>query len=206
MGFCFASFARIDSLVSINFWAFSIKSGEVSNPRSLGYDFGEKFTSCGVRTYAQDQVLSVSILPQSEDLPLQTLYISNGGETYAWELRATSNLVKMIFHNPGMQEDLACGPLLDVVAIKELFSPRFTKGDAKNNCHKSMMIKAFAAKGTVNAPFKSEGEGKFKTFNFQFKAILYRTGLSFFSPFYHTWTNDYRTLWVLTSKKFGPAA
>ncbi|CAA3030853.1 Homeobox-leucine zipper protein HDG11 [Olea europaea subsp. europaea] len=185
-----------------------------------------------------------------------------------------------------MQEDPACGPLLDAVAVKELFPPRFTKanlvknngfeegphllinsshgvllppkqkdltsplagwiiesvkavkfidskhfnipfgraavelvagresalaqvirtvpnkvynvaftvGDAKNICHGSMMVEAFAAKGTMKAPFKSEGKGKFKTFKFQFKAVSYRTRLTFFSSFYHTRTNDYGTL------------
>ncbi|CAA2960631.1 uncharacterized protein LOC111391557 [Olea europaea var. sylvestris] len=251
------------------------------------------------RTCAQDEVLRVSVPPQSGDLPLQTLYSSNGGDTYAWGLKATSNSVKEIFHNPGMQEDPACGPLLDAVAVKELFPPRFTKanlvknngfeegphllinsshdvllppkqkdlisplpgwiiesvkavkfidskhfnipfgrvavelvagresaiaqvirkvpnkvynvaftvGDAKNNCHGSMMVEAFAAKGTMKAPFKSEGKGKFKTFKFQFKAISHRTRLTFFSSFYHTRTNDYGTLcgpvldevWVFTA-------
>ncbi|CAA2960632.1 Hypothetical predicted protein [Olea europaea subsp. europaea] len=153
-----------------------------------------------------------------------------------------------------MQEDPACGPLLDAVAIKELFHPRFTEanlvenngfeegphllinfshgvpllskqkdltsrlpgresaiaqvirtvphkvynvaftvGEAKNNCHGSTMVKAFAAKGTVKTPFKSEGKRNFKTFNFQFKAILYRTRLTFFSSFYHPRTNNYGT-------------
>ncbi|KAL2491610.1 hypothetical protein Adt_27238 [Abeliophyllum distichum] len=238
------------------------------------------------RTCAQEEVLRVSIPPQSGDLPLQTLYSSNGGDTYAWGFKATSNSAKVIFHNPGMQEDPACGPLLDAVAIKELFPPMFTKvnlvknngfeegphllinsshgvllppkqkdmtsplpgwiiesikavkfidsehfnvpfgraavelvagresaiaqvirtipnkvynvaftvGDAKNNCHGSMMVEAFAGKGTMKAPFKSEGKGKFKTFSFQFKAISDRTRLTFFSSFYHTRINDYGTL------------
>lgn len=75
------------------------------------------------RTCAQDEVLRISVPPQTGDLPLQTLYSSNGGDTYAWGFRATSNLAKITFHNPGLQEDPACGPLLDAVAIKELFPP-----------------------------------------------------------------------------------
>ncbi|XP_022896606.1 uncharacterized protein LOC111410484 [Olea europaea var. sylvestris] len=238
------------------------------------------------RTCAQDEVLRVSVPPQSGDLPLQTLYSSNGGDTYAWGFRASSDSGKVIFHNPGMQEDPACGPLLDAVAIKELFPPKptkanlvrnngfeegphrlfnsshgvllppkqedltsplpawiieslkavkfidskhfsipfghaavelvagresaiaqiirtvpnkvynisFTVGDAKNGCHGSMMIEAFAAKVTMKAPFKSEGKGKFQTFRFQFKAESFRTRLTFFSSFYHTKVNDFGTL------------
>lgn len=84
------------------------------------------------RTCAQDEVLRVSVPPQTGDLPLQTLYSSNGGDTYAWGFYATSNVVKVIFHNPGVQEDPACGPLLDAVAIKELFPPRPTRGMFSN--------------------------------------------------------------------------
>lgn len=80
------------------------------------------------RTCAQDEVLRVSVPPLSGDLPLQTLYSSNGGDTYAWGFRATSGIAKVIFHNPGIQEDPACGPLLGAVAIKELFPPRPTRG------------------------------------------------------------------------------
>ena len=35
----------------------------------------------------------------------------------------------MTFHNPGVQEDPACGPLLDAVAIKEFFPVFPTRGN-----------------------------------------------------------------------------
>ncbi|ERN07012.1 hypothetical protein AMTR_s00141p00087130 [Amborella trichopoda] len=76
------------------------------------------------RTCAQDEVLRA---PHFGDLPLQTLYSSDGGDTYAWAFRATSNVAKVIFHNIGIHEDPACGPLLDVVAIKELYPPLPTR-------------------------------------------------------------------------------
>ncbi|TMW94433.1 hypothetical protein EJD97_010279 [Solanum chilense] len=85
------------------------------------------------RTCAQEEVLRVSVPPQTGDLPLQTLYSSNGGDTYAWGFYATSNVVKITFHNPGVQEDPACGPLLDAVAIKELFPPRPTRVNLVKN-------------------------------------------------------------------------
>lgn len=79
------------------------------------------------RTCAQDEVLRVSVPPQSGDLPLQTLYDING-DTYAWGFRAKTNIVTVTFHNPGVQEDPACGPLIDAVAIKELYPPMLTRG------------------------------------------------------------------------------
>ncbi|KAK6119231.1 hypothetical protein DH2020_047014 [Rehmannia glutinosa] len=85
------------------------------------------------RTCAQDEVLRVSVPSQTGDLPLQTLYSSSGGDIYAWGFRANSNSVKVTFHNPGMQEDPACGPLLDVVAIKQLFLPGPTKENQVKN-------------------------------------------------------------------------
>ena len=80
------------------------------------------------RTCAQEEVLRVSVGPQVGDLPLQTLYSSNGGDTYAYGFRAIADVAKLTFHNPGVQEDPSCGPLLDAVAIKELFPPRATRG------------------------------------------------------------------------------
>ncbi|XP_010241208.1 PREDICTED: uncharacterized protein LOC104585885 [Nelumbo nucifera] len=85
------------------------------------------------RTCAQDEVLRVSVPPFSGDLPIQTLYSSNGGDTYAWAFKATSNVAKITFHNLGIQEDPACGPLLDAVAIKEIISPLPTGGNLVKN-------------------------------------------------------------------------
>lgn len=97
-----------------------------SIPVKQGHLYSLTFGSS--RTCAQDEVLRVSVPPQSGDLSLQTLYSSNGGDTYAWGFKATSSVAKLTFHNPGIQEDPACGPLLDAVAIKELFPPMPTRG------------------------------------------------------------------------------
>lgn len=237
------------------------------------------------RTCAQDEVLRISVPPQSGDVPLQTLYSLNG-DVIAWGFRATSSVAKVILHNPGVQEDPACGPLLDAIAIKQFYPQRstrtnlvknsgfeegpfpifnstngvllppkqedlvsplpgwiieslkavkfidakhfnvpfgqgavelvagresvisqilrtvankvynmkFTIGDAKNGCHGSMMVEAFAAKDTLKVPFKSEGKGKFKTVSFKFRAIENRTRITFYSFFYHTRINDYGSL------------
>lgn len=238
------------------------------------------------RTCAQEEVLRVSVPPASGDLPLQTLYSSNGGDTYAWGFRPNASVVKVSFHNPGVQEDPACGPLIDAVAIKELFPPRptrdnlvknpgfeegphrlvnstngvllpprqedltsplpgwiieslkavkfidakhfnvpfgfaavelvagresaiaqilrtvpnkvysltFSVGDAKNGCHGSMMVEAFAAKDTFKVPYESKGIGKFTTVSFKFKAISARTRITFYSSFYHTRIDDFGSL------------
>ncbi|KAI7991119.1 hypothetical protein LOK49_LG12G03012 [Camellia lanceoleosa] len=71
------------------------------------------------RTCALDEVLRVSASGFSADLPIQTLYSSDGGDTYGWAFMASS---KVTFHNPGVQEDLTCGPLLDAIAIKRASS------------------------------------------------------------------------------------
>ncbi|XP_031103137.1 uncharacterized protein LOC116006788 [Ipomoea triloba] len=85
------------------------------------------------RTCAQDEVLAVSIPGQKSELPIQTLYSADGGDTYAWAFRAPSGVVKLTFHNPGVQEDPACGPLIDAVAIKEIPPLKYTKGNLVKN-------------------------------------------------------------------------
>ncbi|GAB4828065.1 hypothetical protein Ancab_034980, partial [Ancistrocladus abbreviatus] len=90
-------------------------------------------TFAASRTCAQDEVLRVMVPPVKGHLPLQTLYSSNGGDTYAWPFRAVSSVTKITFHNPGVQEDPACGPLLDAVAIKELFPPLPTRDNLVRN-------------------------------------------------------------------------
>ncbi|KAF3608814.1 hypothetical protein DY000_02051169 [Brassica cretica] len=274
------------------------------------------------RTCAQDEVLRVSVPPQSDDLPLQTLYNSFGGDVYAWAFVAKTSVVTVTFHNPGVQEDPACGPLLDAVAIKELVHPMYTKvgsglwfgfnlvlvfglvsigfwslvwicliiilnagnlvknggfeegphrlvnstqgvllppkqedltsplpgwiieslkavkfidskyfnvpfgqaaielvagresaiaqvirtspgqtyslsfavGDAKNDCHGSMMVEAFAARDTLKVPHTSVGGGHFKMASFKFKAIGARTRITFFSGYYHSKKMDMGSL------------
>ncbi|GAB2300158.1 hypothetical protein Dimus_034198 [Dionaea muscipula] len=238
------------------------------------------------RTCAQDEVLRVLVPPSKGDLPLQTLYSSNGGDTYAWGFRAASAVANITFHNPGVQEDPSCGPLLDAVAIKELFpllptrdnlvrngdfevgpigvlnssngvllppkqedltSPlpgwiieslkavkyidkkhfrvpsgnaavelvagresaiaqvirtipnktynlTFSIGDAKNGCHGSMMVEAFAGNSAFKVPFLSHGLGRSKIVTFRFKAASARTRITFFSSFYHSKVDEFGIL------------
>ncbi|XP_071740880.1 protein TEEBE-like [Rutidosis leptorrhynchoides] len=240
-------------------------------------------TFSATRTCAQDEVLRVSADGRSGDLPIQTLYSSDGGDSYAFAFKANYSRVKVVFHNPGVQEDPACGPLLDAIAIKEmlplkyakgnlvknggfeigphvfknystgvlllpklhdvisplpgwiieslkpakyidskhfhvpeglaaieliggretaiaqiirtisnkLYKLSFTIGDAKNNCHGSMMVEAFAGNETLKVKYESTGKGGFKVASFKFQANSDRTRITFFSAFYHTKVNDY---------------
>ncbi|CAA6659150.1 unnamed protein product [Spirodela intermedia] len=268
--------------------AHGVHAVRLGNEASISQNISVKrgslysLTFSASRTCAQDEVLRVSVPPLSGDLPLQTLYSSDGGDTYAWGFTAASATVEVIFHNTGVQEDAACGPLLDAVAIKELFPPKPTRGnlvknggfeegphvfkngshgvllppkqldvtsplpgwiieslkavryvdsahfvvpsgisavelvagresaiaqvvrtvagkayklsflvgDAKNGCHGSMTVVAFAAKGVANVPFVSSGKGEFKPATLTFEAISDRTRITFFSSFYHTKVSD----------------
>ncbi|KAJ8449850.1 hypothetical protein Cgig2_001506 [Carnegiea gigantea] len=245
-----------------------------------GSDYSLTFGA--TRTCAQDEVLGIKASGVSADLPIQTLYSSNGGDTYAWAFKAVSGVVKLTFHNPGVQEDPACGPLLDAIAIKEMpplrpyrgnlvknggfesgpyvfnnfstgvlvlphpedfvsplqgwivesmkpvkyidskhfFVPSgkaaielvggresaiaqvirtipnkhylltFRVGDAKNGCHGSMVVEAFAAKDTVKAAYTSQGKGGFTTASLKFQAVSTRTRITFWSSYYHTRLGD----------------
>ncbi|XP_071740881.1 protein TEEBE-like [Rutidosis leptorrhynchoides] len=240
-------------------------------------------TFSATRTCAQDEVLRVSANGRSDDLPIQTLYSSDGGDTYAYAFKADYSQVNVVFHNPGIQEDPACGPLMDAIAIKEMVPLKYTKehlvknggfeigphvfknystgvlllpkihdiisplpgwiieslkpvkyvdskhfqvpegraaieliggretaiaqivrtipnklyklsfsvGDAKNGCHGSMMVEAFAGKETLKVKYESTGKGSFKSASFKFRATSARTRITFYSPFYHTKLNDY---------------
>ncbi|KAK9065764.1 hypothetical protein SSX86_015165 [Deinandra increscens subsp. villosa] len=258
---------------------------EASISQTISVKVGSTYslTFAATRTCAQDEVLRVSASGRSSDLPIQTLYSTDGGDTYAYAFKATSNRAKIVFHNPGVQEDPACGPLLDAIAIKEMLPLRYTKenlvknggfeigphvfknfstgvlllpkihdivsplpgwiieslkpakyidsrhfqvpgglsaielvggretaiaqiirtipkrlyilsftiGDAKNGCHGSMMVEAFAARETLKVRYESIAKGGFKTASFKFQAVSDRTRLTFYSAFYHTKFNDY---------------
>lgn len=103
---------------------------EASISQNLTVNPGSTYslTFGATRTCAQDEVLKVSVPGQSANLSIQTLYSSDGGDTYAWAFKAASEVVKVTFHNPGTQEDPTCGPLLDAIAIKEMLPIQYTKG------------------------------------------------------------------------------
>ncbi|RWV92364.1 hypothetical protein GW17_00045267, partial [Ensete ventricosum] len=90
-------------------------------------------TFSAARTCAQEERLNVSASPESGVLPMQTMYSSNGWDSYAWAWLAKSDEVEVVIHNTGVSEDPACGPLIDSVAIKQLFPPRRTNTNLLKN-------------------------------------------------------------------------
>ncbi|KAL8171709.1 hypothetical protein V2J09_023513 [Rumex salicifolius] len=90
------------------------------------------------RTCAQEEKLNVSVSPTSEPndwgiLPLQTMYSSIGFDSYAWGFLAEEESVEITLHNPGRDEDPACGPLIDTVAINVLRPPHLTPDNLIKN-------------------------------------------------------------------------
>uniref|UniRef100_A0ACD6A6H2 Uncharacterized protein n=1 Tax=Avena sativa TaxID=4498 RepID=A0ACD6A6H2_AVESA len=242
-------------------------------------------TFAATRTCAQDEALRIAVSPSLSapaDVAVRTLYSADTADTWAWGFRASSPVAQVTFSNPGVQEDVACGPLLDAVAIKELPTPYPTKenlikndgfeigpqvfknstvgvllppkqkdttsplpgwiieslkavryidaahfsvpagqyavelvagresaiaqvirtvpnraynlsfvvGDAKNGCHGSMLVHAFAGNVTQKVPFESTGKGGFKPASVRFVAAGIRTRVTFYSSFYHTKVTD----------------
>ncbi|KAK6153727.1 hypothetical protein DH2020_013366 [Rehmannia glutinosa] len=90
------------------------------------------------RTCAQEEKLNVSVSPNSEPkdwgiLPIQTVYSSDGWDSYCWGFLAQSNEIEIVIHNPGVEKDPACGPLIDSVALKALSSPKRPRGNLLKN-------------------------------------------------------------------------
>ena len=80
-------------------------------------------TFSAARTCAQEELLNVMVAPHSGVLPIQTVYSSCGWDNYAWAFKVISDLVELIIHNPVVEEDPACEPLIDAVAVKALYPP-----------------------------------------------------------------------------------
>lgn len=78
------------------------------------------------RTCAQEERLNISVTPDWGVIPIQTLYTSSGWDPIAFGFKAENETVEMLIHNPGKEEDPACGPLVDSVALRTLYPPRAT--------------------------------------------------------------------------------
>ncbi|KAL5989969.1 hypothetical protein ACLOJK_010864 [Asimina triloba] len=79
-------------------------------------------TFSAARTCAQLESLNVSVPPASQTIDLQTVYSVDGWDMYAWAFQAESDDARIVFRNPGMEEDPTCGPILDNIAIKKVFN------------------------------------------------------------------------------------
>ncbi|CAL5444044.1 unnamed protein product [Camellia sinensis] len=84
------------------------------------------------RTCGQEEKLNVSVWPSTEAkdwgmLPIQTMYSSDGWDSYSWGFLAEASELEIIIHNPELDKvDSACGPLVDSVALKALSTPQTT--------------------------------------------------------------------------------
>ncbi|PHT55615.1 hypothetical protein CQW23_04101 [Capsicum baccatum] len=90
-------------------------------------------TFSAARTCAQLESLNVSVPPASQTIDLQTLYHVSGWDSYAWAFQAEEDDVRVVFTNPGMEDDPTCGPIIDDIAIKKLFVPDKSKDNAVVN-------------------------------------------------------------------------
>ncbi|KAK4252865.1 hypothetical protein QN277_011006 [Acacia crassicarpa] len=90
------------------------------------------------RTCAQEEKINASVVPTSEKndwgvFPIQTVYSSKGWDSYSYGFPADYSEVELVIHNPGVDDDPACGPIIDSVAIKTLFPPRRTNVNLLKN-------------------------------------------------------------------------
>ncbi|MQL76028.1 hypothetical protein Taro_008398 [Colocasia esculenta] len=125
-----------DMLLVVPEGAYAVRLGnEASIKQAIKVAKGMYYsiTFSAARTCAQEETLNVTVAPDSGVLPMQTMYSSNGWDSYAWAFKAPSDLVELIIHNPGVEEDPACGPLIDSVAIKALYPPRLTNKNLLKN-------------------------------------------------------------------------
>jgi hypothetical protein len=114
-----------DMLLVVPEGAFAVRLGnEASIKQRMKVIKGLTFSAA--RTCAQEERLNISVAPDSGVLPMQTLYSSNGWDSYAWAFQAEVDVAEIVIHNPGVEEDPACGPLIDSIAIKALYPPRAT--------------------------------------------------------------------------------
>ena len=95
-------------------------------------------TFSAARTCAQEEKLNVSVVPTTEKrdwgiIPIQTMYGSNGWESFTCGFRADFPEAEIVIHNPGKEEDPACGPLIDSVALKVLYPPKRTRANLLKN-------------------------------------------------------------------------
>ncbi|KAL5575655.1 hypothetical protein UlMin_017354 [Ulmus minor] len=279
-----------DMILVVPEGTFAVRLGnEASIKQTIKVIKGEFYslTFSAARTCAQEEKLNVSVSPNSEPndsgiFPIQTMYSCNGWDSYAWGFVADNSVVDITIHNPGVEEDAACGPLIDSVALKLLRPPKRTRanwlkngnfeegpyiipntswgvlipphieddhsplpgwiieslkavkyvdsdhffvpqgkravelvagkesaiaqvvptivnktyvlqfavGDGNNGCEGSLVVEAFAGKGTIKVPYQSKGTGGFKRAKLQFIAENDHTRVMFLSTFY-TMTSDH---------------
>lgn len=126
-----------DMLLVVPEGAYAVRLGnEASIKQKLKLTKGAFYsiTFSAARTCAQEEKLNVSVVPTTEKrdwgvIPIQTMYGSNGWESFACGFRADYPEAEIVIHNTGVEEDPACGPLIDSVALKVLNPPKRTRGE-----------------------------------------------------------------------------
>ncbi|KAM7259604.1 hypothetical protein ACFE04_015345 [Oxalis oulophora] len=125
-----------DMLLVVPEGAFAVRLGnEASIKQRVKVKKGMYYslTFSAARTCAQEEKLNISVAPDSGILPMQTLYSSSGWDSYAWAFQAEYDEIEILIHNPGVEEDPACGPLIDSIAMRGLFPPRITNKNILKN-------------------------------------------------------------------------
>ncbi|XP_062214886.1 protein BIIDXI-like [Phragmites australis] len=125
-----------DMLLVVPQGAHAVRLGnEASIRQRLAVTRGSYYaiTFSAARTCAQAERLNVSVSPEWGVLPMQTIYGSNGWDSYAWAFKAKLDVVTLVIHNPGVEEDPACGPLIDAIAIRALYPPKLVRGNMLKN-------------------------------------------------------------------------
>ncbi|CAI9114040.1 OLC1v1014659C1 [Oldenlandia corymbosa var. corymbosa] len=90
------------------------------------------------RTCAQDEKLNLSVIPNSEAndsamLPMQTMYSTDGWDTFSWGFLAEASKVDIVFHHPQTDKyNPGCGPIIDLVALKAFPPHTRRQGIVKN--------------------------------------------------------------------------
>ncbi|KAG1346761.1 hypothetical protein COCNU_06G005900 [Cocos nucifera] len=111
---------------------------EVSQNVELEKGSTYSVTFSAARTCAQLEELNMSATgAAASTMDLQTLYSVEGWDAYAWAFQAQLEdgaETKLAFKNPGMDEDPSCGPIIDNIAIKKLFTPDRLEDNAVINC------------------------------------------------------------------------
>ncbi|PKI71154.1 uncharacterized protein LOC116199549 [Punica granatum] len=130
-----------DMLLVVPEGAFAVRLGNealIKQKVNVTKDRFYSITFSAARTCAQEEKLKVSISPNSKGddngvLPMQTMYSNSGWDSYAWGFQADAEEVTISIHNPGVEEDPACGPLIDSVALKVLRLPKRTGDNLLKN-------------------------------------------------------------------------
>ncbi|KAG6788894.1 hypothetical protein POTOM_004972 [Populus tomentosa] len=130
-----------DMVLVVPVGAYAVRLGnEASIKQKVKVTQGEFYsvTFNVARTCAQEEKLNLSVSPNSEPrdwgiLPMQTMYSSNGWDAYAWAFHADGPEVEISIHNPGVEEDAACGPLVDSVALKLVSNPKRARDNLLKN-------------------------------------------------------------------------